>query len=55
MHHCQISSGLSRSKAGSDIAHGVTDEFGYYGVDKQVHINDLHATMLHLRGLIMNG
>jgi hypothetical protein len=33
------------------ITHGVTDDFGYYGVDGQVHINDLHATMLHLMGL----
>jgi len=33
------------------ITHGVTDDFGYYGVENQVHINDLHATMLHLMGL----
>ncbi len=33
------------------ITHGVTDDFGYYGVEGQVHINDLHATMLHLMGL----
>ena len=33
------------------ITHGVTDDFGYYGVEDQVHINDLHATMLHLMGL----
>ncbi len=33
------------------ITHGETDEFGYYGVEGQVHINDLHATMLHLMGL----
>ncbi|MHC4875586.1 MAG: DUF1501 domain-containing protein [Planctomycetota bacterium] len=33
------------------ITHGATDDFGYYGVDGQVHINDLHATMLHLLGL----
>lgn len=33
------------------LAHGVTDDFGYYGVEDQVHINDLHATMLHLMGL----
>ena len=31
--------------------HGATDDFGYYGVDGKVHINDLHATMLHLMGL----
>lgn len=33
------------------IAHGTTDDFGYYGVENQVHVNDLHATMLHLMGL----
>ena len=33
------------------ITHGATDDFGYYGIEKQVHINDLHATMLHLMGL----
>jgi hypothetical protein len=33
------------------ITHGVTDDFAYHGVEDQVHINDLHATMLHLMGL----
>ncbi len=33
------------------MTHGATDDFGYYGVEGQVHINDLHATMLHLMGL----
>ena len=33
------------------ITHGATDDFGYYGIENQVHINDLHATMLHLMGL----
>ena len=33
------------------ITHGTTDDFGYYGIENQVHINDLHATMLHLLGL----
>ena len=33
------------------ITHGVTDDFGYHAVDGKVHINDLHATMLHLLGL----
>jgi hypothetical protein len=33
------------------ITHGVTDEFSYYGVEGQIHINDLHATMLHFMGL----
>ena len=33
------------------ITHGVTDDFGYHAVDGKVHINDLHATILHLMGL----
>ncbi|MEX2092186.1 MAG: DUF1501 domain-containing protein, partial [Pirellulales bacterium] len=33
------------------IAHGATDELGYYAVDKPVHVHDLHATMLHLLGI----
>ena len=31
--------------------HGETDELGYYSVKDQVHVNDLHATVLHLLGL----
>jgi hypothetical protein len=33
------------------MAYGATDEYGYYSVDKKVHIHDLHATILHLLGL----
>ncbi len=33
------------------IAHGATDDYAYHAVDGQVHINDLHATMLHLMGM----
>ncbi|MGB0582577.1 MAG: DUF1501 domain-containing protein [Limisphaerales bacterium] len=33
------------------IAHGETDEFGYYAVKDKVHMHDLHATILHLMGL----
>ena len=35
----------------SGIAHGETDEFGYYAVKDKVHMHDLHATILHLMGL----
>lgn len=28
--------------------HGATDEYGYFAVEKKVHLHDLHATMLHL-------
>ncbi|HAA50271.1 MAG TPA: sulfatase, partial [Planctomycetaceae bacterium] len=31
--------------------YGATDEFGFFAVDNQVHIHDLHATILHLLGL----
>jgi hypothetical protein len=33
------------------VTHGATDEFGYYAVEDKVHVNDLHATMLHLLGI----
>ena len=33
------------------ITHGATDELGYHAVEKVTHINDLHATMLHLLGV----
>jgi hypothetical protein len=36
-------------KAG--LHYGATDEFGYKAVEKRVHVNDLHATLLHLLGL----
>ena len=33
------------------ITHGATDELGYNAVDDVVHVNDLHATVLHLMGM----
>lgn len=33
------------------ITYGSTDEFGYQISDKPVHVNDLHATLLHLLGI----
>jgi len=33
------------------LAHGETDEFGYYAVKDKVHMHDLHATLLYLMGL----
>ncbi|NHF61468.1 DUF1501 domain-containing protein [Flavobacteriaceae bacterium TP-CH-4] len=33
------------------INYGQTDEFGYNIVENPVHINDFHATMMHLLGL----
>jgi hypothetical protein len=33
------------------IAHGSTDDYGYFAQEDKVHINDLHATILYLLGL----
>ena len=33
------------------MTHGATDDFSYRAVEGEVHINDLHATLLHLMGL----
>ncbi|QDV08128.1 hypothetical protein Poly30_36640 [Planctomycetes bacterium Poly30] len=33
------------------MAHGSTDEFGYFAIEDPLEIHDLHATMLHLLGL----
>src|SRR5271154_5132973 len=30
--------------------HGATDEFGFQAVEKEVHVHDLQATILHLLG-----
>jgi hypothetical protein len=31
--------------------HGMTDHYGYYGVQDRVHMHDLHATILHVMGM----
>jgi hypothetical protein len=36
-------------KAG--LSHGATDDFGYNIAENGVHVNDLHATILHLLGV----
>jgi hypothetical protein len=33
------------------MTHGATDELGYHAVEDRVHVNDLHATLLHLMGI----
>ena len=30
---------------------GTTDEFGFGAIDRDCHVHDLHATVLHLLGL----
>lgn len=51
-HHIK---GFSLWMAGGGIkggtTYGNTDELGYNAVENPVHINDLHATMLHLLGI----
>jgi hypothetical protein len=46
--------GFSMLVAGGGVkggtVHGTTDEFGLYGVQGKVHVNDFHATILHLLG-----
>jgi len=47
--------GFSMWMAGGGVKggyrHGATDEYGAEAVDKKMHINDMHATMLYLLGL----
>ncbi len=33
------------------VTYGRTDDFGFYAVDKKVHVHDLHATILRLFGI----
>ena len=33
------------------VSYGNTDDFGYNAVENVVHVNDLHATILHLMGI----
>jgi hypothetical protein len=33
------------------VAYGATDEVGLYAVENRAHVNDIHATILHLLGL----
>ena len=33
------------------MTYGATDEVGFFAIDNQVHVRDLHATILHLLGL----
>jgi hypothetical protein len=33
------------------MTYGTTDDFGWKGIDKRVHVHDLHATILYLMGI----
>jgi hypothetical protein len=51
-HHIQ---GFSIWMAGGGvkggIAYGETDELGYKAIEQPVHVNDFHATLMHLLGI----
>jgi hypothetical protein len=42
---------LAGGGARPGTTYGASDEIGYHAVENRVHINDLHATILHLLGL----
>ena len=51
-HHPQaFSSWLAGGGVKRGIAYGATDEYGIKVVENEVHIHDIHATILHLLGL----
>ncbi len=51
-HHMKgYSIGLAGGGIKGGVSHGATDELGYHAQDSRVHVNDLHATMLHLLGI----
>ena len=51
-HHMRAFSGwLAGAGVRAGITHGATDDLGYHVAEGRVHVNDLHATMLHLLGL----
>ena len=47
--------GFSMWMAGGGVkggyAYGATDDYGYYAAENKMHVQDLHATILHLMGL----
>jgi hypothetical protein len=51
-HHPQaFSMWLSGGGIKGGASHGATDEFGFHSVENAVHVQDLHATILHCLGL----
>ncbi|MDZ4687957.1 MAG: DUF1501 domain-containing protein [Planctomycetaceae bacterium] len=42
---------LAGGGAKAGLTYGTTDEYGYNIVDRPVHVNDFHATLLHLLGV----
>ena len=37
--------------SGGGVAHGTTDEFGYFAQEDRVHVHDFNATILHCLGI----
>ena len=51
-HHPEVfSSWLAGGGTKGGIVHGSSDDYGYLPAENPVHINDFHATILHLLGL----
>jgi len=50
-HHDGFTVWLAGGGVRGGYVHGATDEVGLTAVEGQVHVHDLHATMLHLMGL----
>ena len=50
-HNWAFSSWLAGGGTRGGVVHGETDEYGIKPVKDAVHINDFHATILHLMGL----
>jgi hypothetical protein len=49
-HPWAFSSWLAGAGVKPGIVHGATDEHGLRAVEKNVHVHDFHATILHLMG-----
>jgi len=39
-----------RRRRGTDLVNGITDDFGFAGLEERTSVHDLHATILHLMG-----
>jgi len=50
-HNWAFSSWLAGAGVKRGYVHGATDEHGMRAVEKPVHVNDFHATILHLMGI----
>ncbi len=51
-HHIECSSiWMAGGGVKAGYAHGKTDELGFSPIEDRVHVNDFHATMLHLLGI----